>query len=527
MKPISIIKLLGIAALAWTTLSFTACCTEKFDEHFVDLRYDVLDVYELPHTDPEVVTLRVRSLYNPWVIEGSSDADWYTVSPSRGAAGETVIVTIKCKNNTELDDREDLLSIKSSYWTGKQFRLFQKGTAYLEADGFDLAKDADDYTLSVFSNQKWSAEVTNGADWLSITSGTNGENNGEVKFHAVDNKSERRPGTITLYDRYDRPTVDVIFTQNGVVLDWYKPYDEDPEPDEPEVDWIRYYYQDTNATIPVSSNARFTVEKGDPENEDWFTIETANLDGSFVDGATPQDLELKLTMTENTSTQVRVGTLKLTTIPESSDVEPVVREIKFKQANNPQPNVLSENLSVVIAGNRIKTGVDAGRYDFKVKGANGKRMEILFLYPDKPINDGPRELRYWTNRVNGTDDGIPMMSTTPWCDNPFNIDACVNFSKNDNPGTYARIDKSQEHTLSLEIQKAKVEGKDELWARIIWYIDGETIKLGNGNNESIMLSTNQWNMNFEEMTAETAYIMVRGEFTLIECSLTPPIDWGN
>lgn len=523
MKPFNrIFQILVIAALGWTTLSFTACSgTNEYDGPIVDLRYDVEDEYERDHTNPEAIIIRVRSLHTPWEVTGS--ADWYTITPSRGEAGETVTVTIAMTNNTSLDDREDTISIKSDYWTGKQFHIFQHGTAFLEAEDMELVQDGADYDLPVLSNQKWSAKVTEGDAWLTIKSGATGESNGVVKFSTVTNKGERRPGQITLYDRYDRPTVLVSITQNGVVLTPI--YPEDPDPNEETVSWIRLYHEAQTLEIPVESNSVWKVEKGDPNFEDWFELEQTDFQN---------DGTIRVVMSENTSTAVRTGTLVVSSVSSEAGVEPVVRNIKFKQGNQRIAEVKGQNIRVNSA--QTLGNAPAGRYDFTVVGANGTDMRINIYYPNKRWTDGnPREIRYWTNRANGTDDGIPMVSTYPWVGNQFNLDASVGYSKNANPGTYAVFDKSVEHVLSLEISKANLPGYDELCAYVTWYIDGEMLALGNGSNSAKMpskpdgtiLASTNWDMTYAEMDDPDAYIQAFGSFTVVKWEYTAPIDWGS
>ena len=522
MKPINrIFRNLGIAALAWMALPFTAC--SNADENpVVDLRYDALDEYSLPYDNPQAVTFRVRSLYTPWEVSGT-DESWYTISPSHGAAGETVTVTITVKDNVELDDREDVISIKSDYWTGKKFRLFQKGTAYLSADDITLEQEGAKYSIPVLSNQKWSAKVTEGESWLTITSGATGEKDGAIGIEALTNNGEQRPGTIIVYDRYDRPTVEVIVTQNGVILNPI--YPEDPDPNEDVVSWIRCYHEEQTLEIPVESNAEWTVVKGDPEFEDWFDLEQTSFKGEGT---------IRVKMSANAGTTVRTGTLVVSTMGEG-DIIPVVRNIKFKQANERVPQTMGANIAVNGTAN-LGSAV-CGRYDFHVQGSSGKDLRFTFYYPTYPYGtNGPRELRYWTNRANGADDGVPMISTMPWVGGAFNLDQCVAYANNANPGTYARINKNEPHVLSLDISKAKFEGQDETCAYVTWYIDGEVLALGNGTNAGIMptkpdgttLTATNWDMTYEEMNSDAAaYISAIGSFTITKWEYTAPINWGS
>ncbi len=52
---------------------------------------------------------------------------------------KTYDVTIKCEENTSLDDRTEVINIKSDYWTGKKFTLTQKRYCLLRVrrSGYD------------------------------------------------------------------------------------------------------------------------------------------------------------------------------------------------------------------------------------------------------------------------------------------------------------------------------------------------------------------------------------------------------
>ena len=508
-------KIFCIAALGGTAL-LSVGCTEKDQDPVVDLRYDVQDEYSLPAGNPETITFRVRSLYTPWEVTGGESVSWYTVSPSKGAAGETATVTVTVSENTGLDDREDVISIKSDYWTGKQFRLFQKGTAYLTAEDVVLEQEGAKYAIPVSSNQKWSAAVTEGGSWLSITAGATGEKDGKIEISTTTNKGEQRPGRILISDRYDRPTVEVLVTQNGVVLNPI--YPEDPDPNEDVVSWIRVYHEEQVLEIPVESNAQWTVEKGDPGFEDWFELEQTSFNGNGT---------VRVKLTANAGTSVRTGTLVLSTVAEG-DVTPVVKNVKFKQGNERVPSVMGTDINV--SGSTRLGDAKCGRYDFYVQGATGNDMRFTFYYPSYPFGtNGPRELRYWLNRAGNGTDSSPIMSTMPWVTNPFNPDACINFSNSADPGTFGRIDKNQPHVLTLDISKIKVEGDETTWARISWYIDGELIHNSNKANDGILISNmGNWLMTYDEMNGDPdGYVSGLGNFKVTKWEYTAPIDWGG
>ena len=167
-------------------------CNDDDKLEGVDLRYEdvgkltMKDQYTITADGKNTVDFRVKSDH-PWKVYGTQD--WYTISPAEGPANEVAIVKITCKANTELDDRSDIINIQSDYWVGKSFTLFQKGIAYLRADdvsesGLYHAKEEGTATFVVSANQKWTAEVVEGANWLKIVE--NGKYEGTDK---VDNET--------------------------------------------------------------------------------------------------------------------------------------------------------------------------------------------------------------------------------------------------------------------------------------------------------------------------------------------------
>ena len=121
---------------------------------WVDLRYRVdQDSYLIDAKGTETVTFLVKST-DPWEVFGSKRESWYTITPDQGEPGETFTVTIKCKENTDLDDRADTINIKSDYWTGKQFLLTQKGIAYLNYEPVEnILQEGGQTTISILATR--------------------------------------------------------------------------------------------------------------------------------------------------------------------------------------------------------------------------------------------------------------------------------------------------------------------------------------------------------------------------------------
>ncbi|MGL5261552.1 MAG: BACON domain-containing protein, partial [Bacteroides sp.] len=262
--------LIGLVFSASLLAGIYGCSSNDSEMKSVDLRYKVDDSYLVEASEPELITFTVKSS-DPWSVFGT-DEEWYEISPNEGQADSIYTVKLQCKENTDLDDRSDTITIKSDYWVGKQFQVTQKGTAFISIGGsnFELPQETSEDTFTIHSNQKWSAKVTAGEDWLTITSADNGEKDGTLTVQAILNKGEKRTGEVTIYDRYETPYLIATYTQDGVMLN----------PAAPENGkWYALYSEAQSIVIPVESNGDWIVSKENEEDDDWFSFENTSFSG--------------------------------------------------------------------------------------------------------------------------------------------------------------------------------------------------------------------------------------------------------
>lgn len=112
----------------------------------------------------------------------------------RRESGRKYTVTITCEENTNLDDRTDTITIKSDYWVGKQFVITQKGIAYLNTGEPDIIPQTGGKTdFNIQTNQKWTAEITEGEKWLSIQGSASGELDGKSPYKLLLTKASNVP----------------------------------------------------------------------------------------------------------------------------------------------------------------------------------------------------------------------------------------------------------------------------------------------------------------------------------------------
>lgn len=325
--------LLAAAAL---TAGLTACESKEEknagEEDIIDLRYRVESEYSLDAVSAKPFTIVVKSSH-PWTIR-SYHPDWCIIEQEDGepvdpelvhvGKGESTSVKVQYYDNTSLDDRTDYIEIASGAWIGKKVTVYQKGIAYLrvpEADidgGLDIEKAGGDLTIHVNTNQKWTARILpegDGAiDWLTISDGESGELDGTVTVAVEDNSGEKRYANIAVYDRNGEERAMIKITQDGVQLD-------------PETFEVRVSYDQNAAILKVTSNAKWTAKAESDGN--WLTID--NPDGHEGDGT------LDLTITDNVTDALRIGTIVLTTVAADPDDPVAEKEIVVKQAYKIEP----------------------------------------------------------------------------------------------------------------------------------------------------------------------------------------------
>ena len=472
-----------------TTQLFQSCSDSDEVIKSVDLRYRVKDSYLVESKSPEPISFLVKST-DPWEVFGKDD--WYTISPSEGKPGETDTVTITVQENTSLDDRVDTIHIKSDYWIGKKFTLTQKGIAYLNVEGVDtISQIGEIQKFDVLSNQKWTAKVTDGDVWLSIVSGDTGQENGEISVIATPNSGEMRSGIITIYDRHGKIAQEVKYTQDGVLL----------LPKEPENEkWFAIYEEEQQLIIPVEANAKWTVEKENEIDDDWFTFEKSSFDGSD---------ELVLNVSEHIGSSVRTAVIVLTTVAEEG-ATPLVKTVKFKQANPKIPVVYDVNRT--ITGDYYGPGeLMPGRYNFYYEPFTATTINLFFIWNIQP----------WTELRFHIIDGKTVLSTTPWSSDVFAGNNNLKFD----------VDATKENVLSFDIKKVVEEDNPEnAWIYTEWILNGEVIASATSNGKnSVTGFEDTYKVPFSSIAAGGNFLLRAsgGNLVLKKYEYVAPLVWGE
>ncbi len=479
------------------------CEDDKEPIKWVDLRYRVAQDSYLMNAkgnlfaedgtllEEKSFSIVVKST-DPWEVFGSKNESWYQITPDKGEAGENCTVTISCLENTELDDRMDTINIKSDYWIGKQFVLTQKGTAYLNAGNVPMIpQDGSAVTFDVLSNQKWTAQVTEGEIWLSVVKGASGEGDGEVEVKATANSGEQRTGIVTLFDRNGVAMMDVAITQDGVLL----------TPATPENgSYFAIYEQGQDLVIPVESNARWMVSKKNPADDDWFELVETTFEGNA---------EIIVSVSEHTGSAVRTGTLVLSTIADEG-ATPLVKEIRFKQANPQIPEVHNGGMMNTVWG---PSGLMPGRYNFFVEPfAAATKVELFFIWNGAVY----AELRFHLNM-----DGAMKteLSTTPYCND-------VNIWQGN---LKLPVDNTITNQLSFEIQES-VDANGNSWIYTEWILNGEVIAKATSDGITDRDGTSDnWKVPFSQAANGGSFIIraTGGTAQLAKWEYVAPLVWGD
>jgi len=492
--------------LTFLSVFAALCACDKNNEptNWVDLRYDVpQDTYTIDSDGVQIVTIRVKST-DPWTVFGSKNEDWYTITPNEGGPDEIFNVTITCLPNTELDDRQDTINIKSDYWTGKQFLLIQKGTAFLEFAVPDtISQSGETVGLKVLANQNWSAEITSGEEWLDIKDGSSGNGEGFMSLGATFNAGEQRSGEVTLYDRNGVSVQTITIIQKGVLLSPVLP---------PNGKYHVLYSEAQQLRIPIESNSRWTVSKNKPDEETWYEF----ADGSLHEGSKELVIDVS-EYAEGSGSAVREGMVIISSESQEG-VAPVVKTIRFKQAS-PDKNRTQTTAGEVLdsEGVRSDDGIPAGKYTFHIAPFTAADCTYLYFFWQRE-GTSFAELRFWLNT-----DFAPMkteLSCMPYCND-------VNKWQNN---LLVPIDNTKPVKIAIDIRESEPDASGQTWIYSEWWLND--VRIAYATSDGIVDrdgNTDNWKTKYSD-TIGTGYFRIwafKGSPKLEKWEYTSPIVWGD
>lgn len=488
------IALLGASCFMLTSASqLLHSCSDDEPTKWVDLRYKTEDAYNFSASGEESYTIQVKST-DPWSV--SAKESWSNITPDHGDADKIYDIAITCKENTDLDDRIDTVTIKSDYWIGKRFVINQKGIAYLNVEdtGFIIAKTGGTAAFQVVANQKWSAKVTEGEQWLSITVGETGEQNGTISVTAATgNNGEKRTGKVSIYDRHGVIRQIVDCTQDGVTL----------TPEIPENGkWFALQSDARQMEIEIEADIEWTVVKDNGEDT-WFSINTTSTTTH----------KLVLDVQENSGSAVRISSVTLTSKAEEGS-DPVIKQVKFRQINAPYIQTKTLNKAIGSDG-YVEQNLSYGEYHFFMKPP--MKLPGQFQISMKwEWGGGTYYVQY------NLTDGVAAGLTSPW-------NSPVNMEEN----TYHRaVDTNKENSIGFKIEQGTKSGFVDPStlkpiANFIWYVNKEAV-VSLQDVPHIIISGLLWENIVKPASLNMFYRGSDGGSIFVEkYEYIAPLDWGE
>ena len=361
----------------------------------VELRYRVESSYELPASGAKPFNIQVVASH-PWVIE-SEHPTWCMISDEEGVASdaetvhagkaEPTLVRVQYYDNVQLDDRVDHIRIYCpAGGITKKVTISQKGNAFLNVPEdeleWDIVRAGGEMSIHIDCNQPWSAQILDGSEWLSFEGASSGEGESILVLKADANTAEERYAEAAIFDRNMVMCASVKFTQDGVRLI-------------PAATEIRASFDQLTAELEVSSNTKWTVEKGSA-TDNWFTIDTPSGEG---------DGKIILTLTKNVGDALNKAEIYLRNVKENPDDYQAEKIITVKQGYEIIPQRVFMNSSELgnwtsdwdnkpvyvdgqgvsfTAKSRVSRTMPFGTYTFRWSGFDGD-----------PTAEEPLRIRHW------------------------------------------------------------------------------------------------------------------------------------
>ena len=274
------------------------------------------------YKDAETQKISVFSNHE-WYV--SSSNSWCTVSRSAGVGNDDFTISVSA-NNT--GNSRSALIVVSTESNGQTFMRSINVSQTTVASSISvspnekvLASEAEDFNITVLSSASWNASVDSG--WLSIDK-TAGVGDDVIKVSAsVNNTNGERKGVITIYAEGEggvRVARIVTVTQGSGKYYLEIPITEYLMPKEAGQVDVKYLLAGHNCTIEATSNAT------------WATPVVQN--GS-----------IRVTVTANTSAEVRAATISVNTVGQSG--APTIKTITITQsASNNFLELLIDNITL-------------------------------------------------------------------------------------------------------------------------------------------------------------------------------------
>ena len=288
-----------------------------------------------------------------WTAECS--ADWVTVSPAAGQAGESTL-TVKVEGNFSAESRNAEITIGNEQYDvlNKIAVTQEKSSPKIEPATKEIRCDivGKTLTVSVESNIEWKAKSN--ADWITVSPAAGQAGTSTLTVTVQPNhETETRNAEITIgNEQYD------VLHKIAVIQEEFSP---EMEPDTKE---IRCGSTEKTLTVTVESNIEWKAKS----NADWITVSpasgqagkstlTVKVEGNF--SVEPRNAEIEI---RNEQYDV-LHTIAVTQEKFSPKIEPDTKEI--------QCDIVGKTLTVSVESN-IEWTAESGADWITVSPASGQ-----------------------------------------------------------------------------------------------------------------------------------------------------------
>lgn len=151
--------------------------------------------------------------------------NWLIVDPMSGEKTDGTVITLNVTENKGVARDQEITFATKDGKSKKTLRISQVeqpiGNLGVDVANIELTADDENATINVIGTVNWTAEVTEGDDFVSISSGTSGKGGGTVKLAVKKNDTsyERKAKVIvSTEDRADNSSRTIIITQAAAEL---------------------------------------------------------------------------------------------------------------------------------------------------------------------------------------------------------------------------------------------------------------------------------------------------------------------
>lgn len=159
------------------------------------------------------------------VLKQEEIINWLTIDPMSGGKTENTVITLNVTENKGVERNQDITFATKDGKSKKTLKISQAeqpvGSLGVDVAEINLTAEDENATINVSGTVNWTAEVTEGGDFVSISSGTSGKGEGTVRLAVTKNDTsyERKAKVVvSTEDRADNSSRTIIITQAAAEL---------------------------------------------------------------------------------------------------------------------------------------------------------------------------------------------------------------------------------------------------------------------------------------------------------------------